>query len=456
VVFTFNLFKKFPALDRNGLLAFTDNAEKVDDLTVKFNLKNVYTQANIQIGALRPVPQHVWSSIADPTTFTNDHPVASGPFTEVTDFSDQVYSLCRNPYFWQMGDDGKPLPYVDCLRYPAYNGNDAANLALVSGQLDWAGNFISDIETTYVAKDPDHNHYYFWGQSPWVFMVNATKKPFDDLNVRWALDLAIDYDTVAGTAENGYTVVDPLNASGIYPRWTDWVPQSVNDKITDMGLGTYNLDRAGQILDDAGYKLGGDGKRTMPDGSAIAPFNIQIVNGWTDVVTAAQIISQGFQDLGFDASVVTPDFGAWQSNLQQGTFDTSLAWTVWGVTPYDYYHNVLGSDLLDASSGVSTGQFQPRLFSDDMDKALQGFLQTVDTDTQKEIVGQLADYYVSNVVQSVLSPWPAWYEYSTLHFEGWPTADNYYAQASPWQDNSARLVAIKIHCVDATSCGQTP
>jgi peptide/nickel transport system substrate-binding protein len=342
------------------------------------------------------------------------------------------------------------------VQYPAYNGNDSVNLALVSGQVDWAGNFVADIENTYVSKDTEHNHYYFWGQSPWVFMVNTTKKPFDDLNVRWALDLAIDYDTVSQTAENGYTVVDPLNASGIYPRWADWVPQSVNDKITQMGLGTYNLDRAKQILSDAGYKSDADGKLSMPDGSAIAPFNIQIVNGWTDVVTAAQIISQGFQDLGFDASVVTPDFGAWQSNLQQGTFDTSLAWSVWGVTPYDFYHNILGKDLIDESTGVSTGQFQPRMYADEMTTALQNFLLTTDVDQQKEIVGQLADYYVSNVVQSVISPWPAWYEYSTLRFEGWATQDDYYAQASPWQDQSARLVAIQIHCVDATSCGQTP
>jgi len=455
VVFSFDLFQKFPALDRGGLLAFVDSAEKVDDLTVKFNLKSVYTQAHILIGAMKPVPEHVWSKIDDPTTYTNDNPVATGAFTEVKDFSDQVYTLCRNPNYWQMGTDGKALPYVDCLQYPAYTDNNAANLALINGEMDWGGNFVPDLDTTYVAKDPEHFHYFFYGGSPWVFMTNATKKPFDDVKFRWALDLAIDYDTISSTAENGYTTVDPLNASGIYPKWKDWVPDSVNQKIADMGLGTFNEERAGQILDDAGYKLGSDGKRTMPDGSPIAPFKIQIVNGWTDVVTAAQIISQGFQDIGLDASVITPDFGAWQNNLQAGTFDTSLAWSVWGVTPYDFYHNILGKDLLNSDTGVSTGQFQPRIYSDDLTAALQKFLLTTDVAQQKEIVGQLADYYVTNVVSSPLSPWPSWYEFSTLHFAGWPDKDNNFSLGSPWDDNGTRVTANAIHCVDNTTCGQS-
>ena len=453
VVFTFNLFVKYPALDRGGILAFTDSVTKVDALTVTFNLKSVYTQADIQIGAMLPVPQHVWSTIADPTTYTNDNPVATGAFTEVKNFSDQVYSLCRNTNYWQNGTDGKPLPYVDCLQYPAYTDNNAANLALINGEMDWGGNFVPDLDTTYVAKDPEHFHYYFYGGSPWVFMTNTTKKPFDDVKVRWAMDLAIDYNTISQTAENGYTTVDPLNASGIYPKWKDWVPASVNQKISDMGLGTFNEDKAKQILDDAGYKVGSDGFRNMPDGTPIGPFKIQIVNGWTDVVTAAQIISQGFQDVGLNASVVTPDFGAWQTNLQQGTFDTSLAWSVWGVTPYDFYHNILGKDLID-DKGVSTGQFQPRIYSDDLTKALQNFLLTADATKQKDIVGQLADYYVTNVVSSPLSPWPAWYEYSTLHFTGWPTKENYFSYGPPWDPNGTRVTANAIHCVDATSCGQ--
>jgi peptide/nickel transport system substrate-binding protein len=49
-----------------------------------------------------------------------------------------------------------------------------------------------------------------------------------------------------------------------------------------MGLGTFDVDRASQILEDAGYvDADSDGWRDMPDGTPIE-FTIQIVNGWTD------------------------------------------------------------------------------------------------------------------------------------------------------------------------------
>jgi len=52
--------------------------------------------------------------------------------------------------------------------------------------------------------------------------------------------------------------------------------------------------------------------------------------------------------------------------------------------------------------------------------------------------------FVSNILMSPLSPWPTWYEYSTLRFTGWPTEEDYYAQGSPWQNDAARIVAVSI------------
>jgi len=454
VVFTFKLLMGTPSLDRNGVTPYITSVEKVDDLNVKFDLNQVYTLADILIGGVRIVPEHIWKDVKDPVTFTNDNPVASGAFTEISNFNEQTFTICRNPYFWKMGDDGKALPYVDCLQYPAINGNDAANLALINGELDWVGNFVPDIETTFVSKDTEHNHYWFMGGSPWVFQTNITKKPYDDVNVRHAMALAIDYNTISQTAENGYTTVTPENATGIWPLFKDQVPQSVLDKVTEMKLGTYDIDAANKILDDAGYTKGSDGFRNQLDGTPVGPITIQIVNGWTDVVTAAQIISQGLQDIGFDASVNTPEFGQWQNNLQQGTYDTSLAWSTWGATPWNFFHNIFDSTMITAE-GVRNGQFMPGWTSPETDQLLKDYVATADPAARAEIIGKLDDAYVTNVLSSPLSPWPAWFEYSTKRFVGWPSADDPYAQGSPWEDNSARLVAIAIHCVDATSCGQS-
>jgi peptide/nickel transport system substrate-binding protein len=79
------------------------------------------------------------------------------------------------------------------FRFPSYPGNDQANLATINGENDWAGNFIPDIESTYVAKDPEHYGYWFPPLGATVHLyVNTTKKPFDDVNVRKAISAAFD------------------------------------------------------------------------------------------------------------------------------------------------------------------------------------------------------------------------------------------------------------------------
>ena len=67
-----------------------------------------------------------------------------------------------NPTYW----GGKPpVPEVDV---PSYSTNDVALQQLSAGKIDYAGNFVDQIKTTFVAKDPAHNKYWF----PAINVVN--------------------------------------------------------------------------------------------------------------------------------------------------------------------------------------------------------------------------------------------------------------------------------------------
>ncbi len=157
VVYTFDLLRNNEALTGTAtsiLKEYVDNFSAPDDYKVVFKFKTVYTLALYDIANQFIVPQHIWKDIQDPMTWTNDNPVATGPFTQVTKFDSQIYILEKNPYYWQPGK-----PAFQGIRYPAFADNDAANLALANGELDWAGNFVPDIEKTYVAKDPANFHY---------------------------------------------------------------------------------------------------------------------------------------------------------------------------------------------------------------------------------------------------------------------------------------------------------
>ncbi len=445
VVFTFEMIQAFPALDRSGLLPFTDSIVKVDDFTVQFNLKEVYTQADTVIGGLNIVPEHIWATIEDPVTFTNPEPVATGPFTEVVNFSEQVYDVCRNPYYWQEG-----RPYVDCLRYPVYSGAETVNLALINDELDWTGNFVADIEQTYVAVDPEDHAYYFWpGGAAVQLYFNTTVSPFSDVNFRRAMSQAIDYDSVVNIGMYGYTI--QANPTGIGPSHESWVSQAALDRAAELGLGTYNPDAARATLDAAGYvDTNGDGFREAPDGSEIV-FPIQVVTGWNDWVTSVQIMAQNLQDIGINASMSSLDFGEWFSNLQNGSYSASIGWSTVGRTPWDFYRNVLDSTLIGAD-GVANGQTWGRWTNEEATALLNAFTSTADEAEQRDIINQLQMFYVENSPAIPLFPGPTWYEYNTTRFTGFPTPENYYAQGSPWALTSRLIVAINIHCEDAAAC----
>jgi peptide/nickel transport system substrate-binding protein len=100
VIFTFNYAKAhldFPiGYDIYNAEADTGSITdvvKVDDLTVRFELKTADSLARLNIGPVFPLPEHIWKDIADPVNYANPQVVATGPFTEVRDFSRNAFKL---------------------------------------------------------------------------------------------------------------------------------------------------------------------------------------------------------------------------------------------------------------------------------------------------------------------------------------------------------------------------
>ena len=456
VVFTLELFKAFPAMDRLGVLPYLDSAEKIDDYTVAVHLSQVYTLAHFLFANVWPLPEHVWSAIDDPVTFTNDVDpvVATGPLATIAAVNEQVIEFCRNENYWQIAPDGLPLPYVDCIRHPVYPGNDPANLATINGEVDWVSNFIPDIETTFVAADPEHHHYYFWpGGGVISLYFNTENAPFSDLAFRQALSMAIDYENVVGIGMYGYTV--PSKPVLLSPAFEAAWSQEALDKAAEIGLGAYDPDKASAALDAAGYvDADGDGYRDLPDGSALS-FKVQVVNGWTDWVTSVQIMVQNFQDIGLNAVIDVLDFGIWLNNLQSGTYEASIGWGTAGPTPWDVFRNVIDSGLIGAD-GLANGQLWSRWTSPETDQMLVDYVATADPAVQQDLSNQIQMALVENVPLIPLFPGPTWYEWNDSRFTGWPTQEDYYIQGSAWTDvNNQRLVVLlNLHCVSEEACAE--
>lgn len=111
-------------------LSGPEAVEKVDDYTVKLHLTN----GNIG------VPEHLfhYPAVIVPKTFEGDfikQPIGTGGFTLEEYTEGERAILKRREDYWRMGEDGKPLPYLDEITYVSLE-KDAAVAAVQSKQVD--------------------------------------------------------------------------------------------------------------------------------------------------------------------------------------------------------------------------------------------------------------------------------------------------------------------------------
>ncbi len=419
VAFTFELLRRFPALDRRGVWGYLTGVELVDAGTVDLTFARVFLPGLEDVVAQLIVPEHAWRGVADPVGFANETPVATGPFTEVRVFRHQVFELGRNPHYWQPG-----LPKVEALRFPAYPSNERANLALVFGEADWAANFVPAIDRVFVARSPKHHAYWFPLTGSTIFLyANTGRPPFDDPRVRKALSLAIDRDLLVEVALYRYS--RPADATGLsdaYAGWRDPVAAGADWTRHDVA-------RASALLDEAGHRRGPDGLRRLPDGRPWR-YEIMAVSGWSDWVRAAQVIARGLRELGVDATVRTYDYGAWAQRAGEGRFDLSLGWSFEGPTPYTFYRWLMSRATVKPEGTASLSNWH-RYASPEADRLLEAFEREPDPAGQRRLATALQRVFAAEAPAIPLYPNPSWAEYNTSRFQGFPTAARPYADPSP-------------------------
>ena len=439
VKFTFELLRQHKALDLNGVWRFIREVEATDDHSVVFRFSRPYVPGLIFLAHQPIVPAHVWRDIADPVSFANPTPVATGPFTEVLSFKNQIYELGKNPNYWQPGK-----PAIKVLRFPAYPSNDQVNLALMHGELDWAGSFVPAIERIFVGRNPKHHGYWFPLVAGTVMLYpNLTKAPLDDIRVRKAISMAIDRERIVQVAMYGYT--RPADVTGLHDGYKLWRDEAIVKKYRWT---THDRARAEALLDEAGFVKGADGQRRGPNGKVLE-LEIGTVTGWSDWVRAAQIITRSLQAIGIDASMSTYDFSAWFDRLQRAEFDLSLGWTVEGASPYAFYRNLMGSGTRKPAGEAAASNWH-RFSSVQADALLKSFERTTDAAEQKRMASELQAVFAREVPTIPLFLSPAWGEYNTKRFTGFPTKDDPYAKLSPNQIPENLLVLTRLQPRRAT------
>jgi len=434
VVFTLNLIRNHPATDYSALWTVINGVSAPDDHTVIVSMKQPSVPVLWYLGGQTyMLPQHLWSTVSNPVTYTNPNPVGTGPFV-FKSFTPQLYVFERNAHYWQPGK-----PYINEIRYPAFNSNTSADLLLSQGSVDWTGLFTPNVNKTFASRDPVHNRYWFPPNNVVTLYLNLTKYPFNTLAVRQAISAAIDRGKLYHIGENGYeppshptALVLPANQSFLSPDYTN---------------ASFSVDtaRAASLLKSAGFRKGSDGIYVDKNGKRLA-FNINVVSGWTDWVTDCQIMASNLQAIGMDVKVNTISFNSYYSALQMGSFDTAISWTSVGPTPYFLYNSMLGSVNTAPIGQTATSNFE-RWSDPTTDRLLKQYASSPDPSVQQQALAGIQKIMVEQLPTIPLIYGATWYEYSTARFVGWPDQQHPYAVPAPYAAPDVEIVVLNLHQV---------
>jgi peptide/nickel transport system substrate-binding protein len=256
--------------------------------------------------------------------------VGSGPFRLVEGTAGgSTYRFEANPHYWG------GAPHVDEVVFRVYKSADPAVQALISGEID----FVDGISALQVRSLQSHKDITAQnGDSPGFDEVAfntgsvdlKTGKPIGDANpamrdvkFRRAIGYALDLNLVIkkayqGAGLPGTTIVPPA-----YKNY-HWEPRK---SIAYR----FDLKKAGQMLDAAGYKKGSDGLRTLPNGQPLGTLRLDARSESPTSIDTMDYAKEWLGDLGINAEVTAMESNKLTGVILDGTFDM-FQWG-WYVEP---------------------------------------------------------------------------------------------------------------------------
>ena len=418
VAFTFNEMKKYPTADTNGVWTYLSSVTASDANTVVMTFQKAYPPELVTIaGHVYIIPQHIFSSVSDPTQYLTDHPVGTGPFT-LKSYQPNIAVYDKYSGYWQASK-----VKVDEVRYPEYKDNSTLQLALPKGDIDWAGYFSPTLNQDFVQKDPTHNHLFMDSINLYSICVNQ-KDPVvggqAGLPIRLALSAALDRTQIAQQATAG--LEPPGSVTGlVLPTAQNWLsPQYANLSMTA------NIATAKQYFSHTGWTMGSDGY-FQKNGKDLT-LTLRSVDTYSDWNAAAQLVASEAKSAGIKINNVTVGENDYYTLRADGKFDYQLMFCgmVGGPTPYYLYNQYLNS------SEIGSGKFNFVAWNDPTtDHYLNLYASTTNQTTQMQAIQGIEQILVQK--QPFIPLWTGadYDEYSTRHFTGWPDQSNAYSSGSP-------------------------
>ncbi|SCD83893.1 peptide/nickel transport system substrate-binding protein [Streptomyces sp. DvalAA-14] len=413
VVFTYTMLKKNAGLNLLGVEFTGVTAPSPTQVVFTFPAPSEQFFTNIVSAPI--VSQHIWSKVKDPTKYTDDNPVGTGPF-KLSQFSAQSFLLIRNEDYWQ------PKAQIKALRFVAYKDNESMTNALVQGQADWGGTYIANADKTYLSRSKNNNYWAPLAGTDGL-IPNLERWPLSDLAVRQAISLGVNRKQVGAATDSppATSVVGlpmPAYTASVAPQY-----QGVDF--------TQDVAKAKQTLEAAGYTKGGDGY--YQKGGKRVQFSISFPSAYTDIAARVQVLVSQLKDIGIKLTVDTTTVNDINTLTAKGDFDSTMGYPVNSAPrAFSYYNDTINPNLY-YPIGKATPTFQ-NIERFQNAEAAQLFKEypTATTDAQRQqIIDGIEKIFVDNLPWIPMFYWGSYGNWSTAKATGFPTPQNPYFSPVP-------------------------
>ncbi|MEO0635534.1 MAG: ABC transporter substrate-binding protein [Pseudomonadota bacterium] len=454
VVFTANLAltnEEISSREASTIRAQVASVEKVDDLTVKFTLKNANPRFVVEnfgvriFGSFLIMPEHVWSG-ENAATFAFNPPIGTGPYTLTSATSNRAI-WDRNDNWWGAKTGFMDLPAPERVIFLESGGEESRAQLIASNQLDAAQNVTIGTFEAVKAQNPNviawYADYPFAAADPCArqLEINTTVAPWDDPNMRKAVASIIDRSQIVNVAYEGTTEASRT----MFAQYGSMAP--FIDAIVEAG---YELPAkadvaAGQaLIEAAGWSK--DGDYYTKDGETLS-VKIHVNSASTEYTRTIDVVVEQLQRAGIDATAVPVENGVfWGEVLPFGAYEMSYSWLSCGSVnePWASMGRYTVDDVVPVGERSPGFNNTARWDGD----AASSYSAIVDQIADKKlgdpaIPGLVAEAYqyldaempfIPLVQAAKLLPM------NTTYWTGWPTNDNYYNHPFFWWNHTHQII----------------
>ena len=345
----------------------------------------------------------------DPAAFKADGAVdvvSSGPYTRFFDDDTKVIYIRDDNYWGQDESMWGKLPVPKYLGHQIFKDNAAGFIALQAGEVDVSQQFNANIQelwldqglpiSTYLPEAP-----YGIGASLPTAFYNLTSPGLDNVAVRKAIAIAVDYDTIIANAmTNQSATFEQVPRSLMNPTPGE---QALYDQeaVADLQWAGNDIDGANALLDEAGIvDTDGDGWRDI-DGEKLS-YVATCPNGWSDWQAAIEIVAAAGEEIGIEITTNYPEWSVYQTvvtewPLPEEGYDIFMMWSDGAVPtqPWCRIRHLLSSEFAETQgnwNGNWGGYKNP-----EVDALIQAIPGESDPDALKQIYTDLVEAYLTDI-----------------------------------------------------------